>query len=63
MACNLQVLDYFALWRWTYIAAIARNAKALTPKTPAPASLKRDGAAGKSAVCLIHVSGTLGGKI
>ena len=36
--------------------------KAPTPKTPAPASLKRGRRGWKKCACLIHVSGTLGGK-
>jgi hypothetical protein len=37
-------------WLSTFIDATARNVKAATTKTPAPASLKKDGAAGKNAV-------------
>ena len=62
LACNGVQREYNVAWPSTSIDATARNVKAPTPKTLEPASLKRDGADGKKCACMIHVSGTLGGK-
>jgi hypothetical protein len=49
LACNGVQRASNVAWPSTSIDATARNVKAPTPKTPAPASLKRDGEAGKNA--------------
>ncbi len=49
-------------WRSNCIAAIAPNAKTHTPKMPRTGELEEGRRGWKKCGCLIHVSGTLGGK-